>query len=123
MQPLPRQLEVHRISRRIVARDASARLQRHDDDPVVGHVDFDDMRSALHRRGDGVMVATLHVIGQVARRFVPQLGRTRLQRRAAVNNRRQRLVIDLDQLRRLARDLRAVGDDKADRIADMADTA
>ena len=37
----------------------------------------------------------------------------------AVDHRRQRVVIDLDQLGRVARDLARVGDDEGDGIADM----
>ena len=42
------------------------------------------------------------------------------ERRAAVDDRRQRLVVDLDQLGGLAGDRRAVGDDERHRVADMA---
>ncbi len=72
VQPLPRQFEVHRVGRRVVARDAGARLQRHDDDAIVRDIDLDDVRGLLHRLGDGGMVAALHVIDEVARRLVPQ---------------------------------------------------
>ena len=123
MQPLPRQFEVHRVGGGIVARDPRARFERHDDDTIVRHIDLDDVRGVLHRRGDGGMVAAPHMIDEIARRLVPQGRRALCQCGAAIDDRRQWLVGDLDPLRRFARKLCTVGHHEADRITDMADAA
>ena len=65
----------------------------------------------------------LEVEGEIARRLVPERGRAVGERRRAVDDGGQRLVVDLDQLGRLARDLGAVGNDEGHRIADMAHAA
>ena len=65
----------------------------------------------------------LEMEGEIARRLLPDRGRAGGERRACRRRRRQRLVVDLDQLGRLARDLRAVGHDERHRIADMAHAA
>ena len=123
VQPLPGQFQVHRVGRRIVARYAGARLQRHDDDAIVRHADLDDMGRFLHRLGDRDVVTALHVVDEVAGRFIPQERRILRERAATIDNRWQRLVVDFDALRGFARELGAVGHDETDRIADMADTA
>ena len=123
VQPLPGQLEVHRVGRGIVARDAGARLDRHHDDAVVHHLDGDDMGGVLHRLRHGIVVALLEMEGEIARRLVPERRRAVRKSRHAVDDGRQRLVVDLDQLGRLARRLDAVGDDEGHRIADMAHAA
>ena len=47
-------------------------------------------------------------------------GRARLLRLARVDERRQRLVLDLDELGRVARELARLGDDRDDGLADEA---
>ena len=120
---LPRQLEVHRAGRRIVARDAGPRLDGGDDDTVVHHLDLDDVRGALHGRRHRIAVAALGVIDEISRRFWPERRRAGRQGRDAVDHRIERLVIDLDGLGRGARDVLAVGHHEGHRIADMADAA
>ena len=72
-----------------------------------------------HRIG----VAALDVVGEIARRLGPDRRRPGGECREAVDHGVERLVVDLDQLGRLARGLRAVGDDEGHRIADMAHAA
>ena len=120
VQALPGQLEVEAVGRGVPARDAGALLDRRHDDAVVHHVDLDDVRGVLHRLRHRGGIALLDVERRVVRRLRPELRRAVHDRRAAVDDRRQRLVVDLDQLGRFARRLGAVGDDERHRIADMA---
>ena len=123
VQPLPRQFELHRLRRGIVSRDAGARLDGRHDDAVVHHLDLDDVGRLLHRLRDDGGVSLVQVEGEIARRLLPDRGGAVGERRHAVDHGRQRLVIDLDQLGRRARDLLAVGDDEGHRVADMAHAA
>jgi hypothetical protein len=107
----------------VVAGDAGARLDGRHDDAVIHHLDLDDVRGALHRPRHDLGVALAQVESEIAGRHVPDRGRAGGERRRTVDDGRQRLVLDLDQLGRLVRDLRAVGDDEGHRIADMAHTA
>ena len=123
VQPLPGQFELHRLRRRVIARDAGARLDGRHDDAVVHHLDLDDMRRLLHRLRHGLGVALPEMEGEIARRLRPDRGGAGGERCPAVDDGRQRLVVDLDQLGRFARDLLAVGHDEGHRIADMAHAA
>jgi hypothetical protein len=120
VQSLPGQLEVEAVARGIVARDAGARLDRRHHDAVVHDVDLDDVRRLLHRRGSSDGIALLDVERRVLRRLRPEKRRTFGERGAAVDDGGQRVVVDLDQLRRRARCIGAVGDDERHGIADMA---
>jgi hypothetical protein len=119
---LPRQLELQRIGRGMVVRDAGARLERRHDHAVVHHVDLDDVRGRAHRLGHDAGIALLQMKGHVARRLIPQRGRVLGECRASIDDGRQRIVVDLDQLGRVARDLGVVGHDEGHRIADMTHT-
>ncbi len=55
--------------------------------------------------------------------IVVQHGRVGILRLPCVDHRRQRLVVDLDELRRVARELPRLGDDGDDRLADVAHLA
>ena len=123
MQPLPRQFELHRIGRGVVSRDSGARLDGRHDDAVVHHLDLDDVRRLLHRLSHSRGVTLVQVEGEITRRLLPDRGRAGGERRHAVDDGRQRLVVDLDKLGRLAGDLLAVGNDEGHRIADMAHAA
>ena len=50
-------------------------------------------------------------------------GRAGIERVARIRDRRDRLVLDLDELRRVARELARLGDDGDDRLADVAHLA
>lgn len=54
---------------------------------------------------------------------LPQQGSARSQRRRRLDNRRQHAVVDSDQLGGVAGDVARFGDDKGDRVADMAHAA
>ena len=81
-----------------------------------------DAADHVRRCGQG----GLDVAARVARRReqVVVLGidarRARLERLGGVEHRGQRLVLDLDQLRRLARDARGFGGDSGEHVADVA---
>ena len=79
--------------------------------------------ASFSARSTALVVALAEVEGEIARRLVPDRRRAAGQRGRAVDHRGQRLVVDLDQLGRLARDLLAVGHDEGHRIADMAHAA
>ena len=99
------------------------RLDRRDDDAVVHHLDLDDVRGLGHRLRHRIGVAALDVVGEIARRLGPDRRRPGGECREAVDHGVERLVVDLDQLGRLACGLRAVGHDEGHRIADMAHAA
>ena len=71
---LPGQLEVERVGRRVVARDAGALLDRRHHDAVVHHVDLDDVRGVLHRLRHRGGIALLDMEGGVVRRLLPERG-------------------------------------------------
>ena len=84
---LPGQLEVHRVGRGVVARDAGARLDRRHDDAIVHHLDLDDVR------GRGFIACAtasasplLDVEGEIARRLGPDRRRAGGERRKAVDD-------------------------------------
>lgn len=116
---LPRQLEVERVARRVIARDAGPRFERHDDYPVVHHLDLDDVSRLFHRGGRRLTVAALHVIHEVARRLVPQDRCAGPECGTPIDHGRQRLVIDIEQLGRRPCDVGTVSHDEGDGIADM----
>ncbi len=67
-----------------------------------------------------VVLAALHMIGEVAGRLVPQRGRAGHEGCASIDDGGQRLVVDLDQFGGFAGDIGIVGNDERHRIADMA---
>ena len=74
----------------------------------------------LERRVD-VAAGDRPVERDVVRRFGVQLRRARLRRLLRVDDGRQRLVVDVDQVERVVRLVRRLGDDDRDGVADVAD--
>ena len=75
-----------------------ARLHRVHDQPLMDDVERHDMRGRLERRlGLGVIAEAVEA-DPVAGRALPDLRRIRLQRIVDLGHRRQRVVLDLDQL-------------------------
>ena len=64
-------------------------------------------------------VADLPVEAEIAGRLVPHRGLARIEGARGIDDGRQRLVIDRDQLGRVARRGGGLGDDHRDRVADM----
>ncbi len=72
------------------------------------------------RVGLGLVAFEMHE-ADVVRAIVPHQRRARLDRFLGGDDRRQRLVVDLDQLGRVHRLMRGLGDDEGDVVADPAD--
>ena len=107
------------ILARIVFADGAARLHRIDDDPVVDELEADAMARRRHCPLDRGAVADLPVEAEIARRLVPYLRLARIEGVRGVDDGGQRLVIDRDQLGRVARRGGALRHDHRDRVADM----
>ena len=104
-------------------RDRGAGFHRRDDQAVVDEFQFDAMRGMGERLLDGPRIALLETERQVSRRDVPQLRRGVVQRARAIDDGRQRVVLDRQRLGRLHRLVAGLGDDERDRVADMPDPA
>jgi hypothetical protein len=72
-------------------------------------------KSGLGRR----LVAGFEEVRNIVRALVPNRRRAGLRSPCGVGDRRQRLVIDCDQIRRVLRQRHSFGDDHCDRIAEM----
>ena len=73
------------------------------------------------KRGGGVAVGLAKLDEQIGRLAAMRERRARTQRRAAIANRRQHLVVDLDQRGRVLGDGPRPRDDDGDRLADEHD--
>ena len=104
----------------LVRRNRAARLDRVLDDPVVDHVERDDARRSRECRLNGGAVAQLPVEAEILRRIVPHQRRIGTGAVVRLRHRRQRLVLDLHQLRRIARLLQCPGDDERHRVTGEA---
>jgi hypothetical protein len=109
----------------VVLADRGARLHRVRHQPVVDDVERRDVRGGPDRGVDGVAVVLdeAPVEAAVAVELVVHLRRTGLERGAHVDDRRQRLDLELDRLGRVARLRQRLGDDGGDRVADVAHLA
>ena len=87
----------------VVAAERGARLHERDDLPRILDLELHDMGRGAQLRGDGLAIAHLPVERAIARQLRPEqrrvLGKRGLDRRG----RRQRPVMDLDQIRGIAR--------------------
>ena len=85
-------------------------------------LDLDDAVGGFQRAVDVAPVERARP-DDVRAGVVVQDRRARVLGAARVDERRQRLVLDLDQLGRVARELPGRGDDGDDRLADVPDLA
>ena len=96
-----------------------ARLHRRAGDAVDPGLEFDDM---LGRGESGVglrLVADFGIDRDIVAAVVPHRGRARLHRIGGAHDRRQHLVIDLDQLGGVMRLVERLGDHHRHRLADI----
>ena len=107
----------------MILAERDARLDRIGVDPVVDELDRDDVLGFGEGCVGGVLVAHHQRDGDVAGILVPHRRRAGLDRVLDRNDRRQRLVIDLDQLGGIARLRQRFGDDEGDAVADRAHLA
>ena len=111
--------EGERLAERIVAADNGERLERHrgvarEAQPRAEHL------VRLGERGVDIAVAEQPVAGEVARHLVVQLRCVRLERALRIDDRRQRLVLDLDQVDRILGDVAVARHDRRHRLTDEA---
>src|SRR5262249_4304904 len=99
--------------------DRAARLHRIDDDPVVDEIEGNPMLRRGHRPLDRDTVAHLPIEAEVARRFFPYAGLVWIERAGGLDDSRERLILDCDQLGRIARRGGAFRDDHRARVTDM----
>ena len=101
-------------------RERRARLHRVRNQPLLDDALLDDEVGLRERRVD-VAAADRPVERFVVRNIRMQLRRARFVRRHRIDDRGQRLVVDVDELERVVRLIRRFGDDDADDVADVAD--
>ena len=106
-------------ARNIVVADGSPRLHRVRDHPVVCQVDLNHVRGRRQRRVHVVLGAKNPVVAEVARSVVVDAVFAG-ERLLHVDNRRQLLVVDLDQLGGGTRLAKRFRNDDRHLIADMA---
>ena len=104
----------------VVVGETAARLHRVGGDPVDHRLVADDMGGPGERRVDRRPVADLVKKRLVAGVLVPYRRRVRRERGFGVDDGRQRLEIDVDQLGGIPRLVHALGDDERDRVSDIA---
>ena len=105
---------------RVVMADAAARLHRVGGDAVDHGAVAHDVVGLGEGGIDRRLVADLVEERLVAGIVVPHRGRAGRQRRLGGDDRRQRLVIDRDELGRVLRLVQRLGDDEGDGLADIA---
>src|SRR6266536_1929396 len=99
---------------------ASARLQRTRCDPLIDEIERDGVRRLGERGGAGFRIAVTDLAGNVPGRCGPDLWCAGIKRGERIDDRRQRLVVDLDRLGGIARHGARLGNDRGHRLADEA---
>ena len=120
MWSLRRHVDRRLAGRRVDVRDAAAALERRRMAARVEGVERDDAVGLGERALGGVRVARLPVVDVVrglALLVVTDQGRVLGERLLRARDRRERLVVDLDQLERVLRDVRRLGDHGRDLLA------
>ncbi len=107
--------------RRIVLGRGGARLHRGDDDAAADGAHARDMGGAGEQAVDLGLVAGTPVETDVAGRLVVELRRALGQRRLGIDDRRQRVDVDLDRIGRVLGLGQVLGDHDGKRLAHMAD--
>ena len=117
---LGRHLQGVALARLVVMAERDPRLHRHHGDAGVDDIELCHVRGAgkgrLDPGGVAIVVIERHVVGDV----VIKLRRARLGRLRGIGHGRQRLDVELDGFRRIARLRHRLGHDKGDRVADIA---
>jgi hypothetical protein len=123
MRTLRRGVEGRAAALRIVIGDGVARLHRIRHQAIVDEIEPDDVsslgESGLGRLGVAEIVVPIE--DDVARNVVEELRRARRDRVLCFRDHRQCLVVDFDRFGGIARLAQGFGDDKRDRLADIAD--
>ncbi len=100
--------------------DRGAGLHGIGDETLVDQVDLGDMGRLGEGRIHGALVAEMPVVAEIALGLGPDLRRVGLQRIGRIDRGLQLLIVDRDQLGRVAGLGSGLGDDDGDMIADMA---
>ena len=87
---------------------------------LIDEVERYDVRGGTERRSGGCRVAMAKLRGDVAARLGPDLRSAGLERGARIDHGRQRLVLHIDRVRRVARLGARLRDHRGDRFADEA---
>ena len=104
----------------MILADCGARLDRIGVDAIVAELERDGLRRLGESRVGRLLVAHHQRERDIVGRFVPHRRRARFYRVLDGDHRRQRLVVDLDQLGGVARLLQRFGDDEGNAVADGA---
>ena len=107
----------------VVFGERGARLDRVRHQAIVDQIDLGDVRCAGDRLIDRRLVAELPLVDRVARDVVVDLRRALVAGVCGRRARRQLLVVDLEQLGRIARLMVGLRDHAGDGVADIADLA
>ena len=102
------------------AGEGRARLDRVGDQPLVVELLLHGFRRALERVVGLLLVAERPLEGDVVRRFVVELRGAGLRGFDSFDHRGERLVVDLDQVRGVAREVGRLGDDHRHGVAHVA---
>jgi len=110
-------------ARRVVEPDAAARLHRIGDDAVIVEVELDHMCRRLEGGVDGRMIAGPPLEADIARHIRCKLWRAWSTSGGSGRHRRQRHIVDRDQLGGIERQGLRLGGDERHRLADEAHLA
>ena len=107
-------VQLQHVARRVVAAERAAALDRHAGVPAAGQLQFDDMRRrAEHRIGVAVALGEDRGLGVAAGRELARLV-------GGMQQRRQFLDLDRDQVGGILGHVGVFGEHRGDRIADVA---
>ncbi len=119
MWNLRRRPDRERALARLERRDDAARLDRHRREALMDQPMPDHAVGAAKRLVDAAAAGDRVRVGDVRAEIRMRERRSRLHRRLGVRDDRQRIVVDVDRLDRVARDVRIGGDRDGNGMADV----
>jgi hypothetical protein len=117
--PLEVNEDIVSVRTRIVLSYDAVRFHRRAGIARIAHVHHDAMRS-FGKRAVGIPVAERTVARDIRAQALVQHLRIGGERRARLHHDRQRVIVDLDQVKRVLSDVAAGRDDHRDRLTDIA---